>query len=77
VFSTSTPEVVEPRRLRVLAFEQDELERGLGVGEVRVAGAALGRFGAEQLAVERNRGFQVGDAQRELDTGHDGHPLVG
>jgi hypothetical protein len=44
-----------------LAFDQDELQRWLGDGEVGVAGTPLGGFGAEQLGVEGDRAFQVGD----------------
>jgi hypothetical protein len=69
--------VVYPGGLAGGAFEQDELERRLGDREVGVAGTALGGPGAEQPAVEGDRAFQVGDAQRELDTGHDGCSLPG
>lgn len=47
--------------LVALAFQRDELDRRLGDGEGGVAGAESGRFGAEQLAVEGNGAFQVGD----------------
>jgi hypothetical protein len=63
--------VVHPGGLAGGALDQDELERRLGDREVGVAGAALGGLGAEQLGVERDGAFQVGDAERELDTGHE------
>jgi hypothetical protein len=50
--------VVHPGGLAGLAFNEDELERGLGDGEVGVAGAALGGLGAEELGVEGDRAFQ-------------------
>jgi hypothetical protein len=65
-------EVVHPGGLARDALEQDELERRLGDGEVGVAGAALSGLGAQQPGVEGDRGLQVGDAEGELDTGHDG-----
>jgi hypothetical protein len=55
-------EVVQAGLLAGGALDQDELERRGGDGEVRVALAALGRFGAEQLGVEDDRRLQVGDA---------------
>jgi hypothetical protein len=66
--------VVHPGGLAGGSLEQDELERRLGDREVGVAGPPLGRLGAEQLGVEGDRGLQVGDAQRELDTGYDVPP---
>src|SRR5208283_4709816 len=51
-------------------LQQDELERRLGDGEVRVPGAALGGRGAEQLAVEGDGLVDVVDVEGELDTGH-------
>jgi DNA-binding transcriptional ArsR family regulator len=48
--------VVHPGGVARRAFEQDELERRLGDGEVGVAGTALGGLGAEQLRVEGEGG---------------------
>jgi hypothetical protein len=50
-------------------FDQDELERRPGDGEVGVAAAALGGLRAEELGVEGDGAFQVGDAEREMDSG--------
>ena len=52
------------------AFEQHELERWVGDGEVGVAGLALGRLGGEQLRVELDGLVDVGDVESELDAGH-------
>ena len=54
-----------------VALDEDELERGLGDGEVGVAGTDLGRLGGEQLGVEADGLVEVGDVQGELHTGHD------
>jgi hypothetical protein len=62
--------VVQPGVLTALALDQDEIERRLGDGEVRIAGPTLGRRGAEQLRVEGDRAFEVGNTQGELNTGH-------
>ena len=64
-------EVVHAGVLAGLALDEDELERRGGDGEVGVAGAALGRFGAEELGVEGDGAFEVGYAQGQLDAGHD------
>jgi len=53
-------------------FNQDQLERWLGDGEVGVALLELGRLGFEQLRVERDPFRQVVDVESELDTGHGG-----
>jgi hypothetical protein len=53
-------------RLAGGALDEDELQRGLGDGEVGVAGAALGGFGAEQLGVEL--GTQGGDSAAIFST---------
>jgi hypothetical protein len=45
-------EVVHPCGLALGAFDQDELQRGFGDGEVGVSVAEFGGFGAEQLAIE-------------------------
>ncbi|EGJ73764.1 putative Glyoxalase/bleomycin resistance protein/dioxygenase [Streptomyces sp. Tu6071] len=63
-------EVVQAGDLARLALDEDELERRRGDGEVRVSGAALGGLDAEHLGVEGDRCFEVGDVERELDTGH-------
>ena len=47
-------EVVQ--RAALGAFEEHQLERRVGDGEVGVAGLALGRLGAEQLRVEVDGG---------------------
>src|SRR4051812_15695145 len=65
-------EVVEAGLLAALAFDQDELERWLGDGEVCIAGPALRRCGVEEPGVEVNGGVEVADAERELDSGHVG-----
>jgi hypothetical protein len=49
------------------ALEQDEFERRVGDGEVRVPGPGLGRLDTEQLRVERGRGLDVVDVGGELD----------
>jgi drug/metabolite transporter (DMT)-like permease len=54
-------------------LQQDELEGRLGDGEVGVAGAELGRLGAEQLAVEGDGLGEVLDVEGELDAGHGCH----
>jgi hypothetical protein len=51
------------------AFDQDELERGLGEGEVGVAVAEFGGFGVEELAVEGHGRVQVRDPEGELYAG--------
>ena len=51
-------------------LDQDELQRGLGNGEVGVAGPDLRRLGAEQPAVEGDRLLQVVDVEGELYAGH-------
>jgi hypothetical protein len=48
-----------------------------GDREVGVAGPQFGRFDAEQLGVEGDRGFQVTDTQSQLHTGHEVLPIVG
>jgi hypothetical protein len=63
-------EVIHHRRLSLLAFEQDQLQRRLGDGEIRIPRAALGRRSAEQLGVEVDRRLKVGDRDRELHAGH-------
>jgi len=65
VFHLDT-EVVEGAALAGVLHEH-ELERGLGDGEVGVAGAALGGLGAEELGVERDRFVDVVDVECELD----------
>jgi hypothetical protein len=40
------------------------MRTSFGDGEVGVAGTALGGLGAEQLGVEGDGAFQVGDAER-------------
>jgi hypothetical protein len=62
-------EVVEGPAL-ALPFEEDELERGFGDGEVGVAGTTLGRLDTEELGVELHRSIEVGHVESELDTGH-------
>jgi ArsR family transcriptional regulator len=64
--------VIHPGLLAGRPLEKDELERGLGDGEVGVAGPSLGRLDVEQLRVELDRLFEIGDAQGELDAGHSG-----
>ena len=54
-------------------LNEDELEGRLGDGEVGVAGAELGRLGAEQLAVEGDGLVEVLDVEGELDAGHGCH----
>src|SRR5260370_1079158 len=63
-------EVIHHRRLPLLAFEEHQLQRRLGDGEVCIARAALSRPGAEQPGVEVDRRLKVSDPERELDTGH-------
>ena len=70
-------EVVHAGGLAGGALDEDELERRLRDREVGVAGAALGGLGAEQLGVEGDGAFEVGDAERELDAGHGGSSLRG
>jgi DNA-binding transcriptional ArsR family regulator len=53
------PDGAGPTGIGVGGLEQDQLQRRVGDGEVGVAGAALGRLGLEQLAVEGDRGVQV------------------
>ena len=63
-------EVVQAAAMaRVL--QQDELQRRLGNGEVRVAGADLGRLDAKQLGIEGDGFVDVADVEGELDTGHE------
>src|SRR5580693_6038604 len=62
-------EVVEAAAL-ARVFQQDQLQRRLGDGEVGVPGPALGGLGTEQRGVERDRLVDVVDVQRELHTGH-------
>src|SRR5262249_11088639 len=63
-------EVVEAPALAGV-FQQHQLERRLGDGEVGVAGPDLGRLGAEQLAVEGDGLADVVDVEGELQTaGH-------
>jgi hypothetical protein len=64
-------EVVHHRRLVGPALDEHQLERWLGDGEVGVAGSTLGRVDTEQRAVERDRPFEVGHAQGELNARHD------
>ena len=52
-------EVVQGARLAV-ALDQDQLQRRLGDGEVRVARPDLRRLGGEQLRVEVDRRVEVG-----------------
>jgi hypothetical protein len=59
-------EVVQAGVLTGLALDQDQLERGLGNGEVGVAGAELGGSDPEQRGVEGNRRLQVRDPEVEL-----------
>ena len=59
-----------------LALDEDELERGLGDGEVGVAVAEFGGLGAEELAVEGDGRVEVGDAEGELYAGHGEPPAV-
>ena len=61
VDSTSTPRWSR-RVAGRFTFDEDELERRLGDGEVRVPRPAFGELGAEQLGVEGDRAFEVGDA---------------
>ena len=51
-------------------LDENELERRLGDGEVRVAGPDLGRLGVEEPGVERDRRRQVVDVEGQLHTGH-------
>jgi hypothetical protein len=52
-------------------LQQDEFQWGIGDREVGVAGTQLGRFGAEQLAVEGDSLVEVADVEGELHTtGH-------
>ena len=64
-------EVVE-RSAVAGVLHEDELQRRLGDGEVRVAGPDLGRLGVEEPGVERDRRRQVVDVEGQLDTGHPG-----
>jgi hypothetical protein len=76
VDATSTPRwsirVGSPAR----TLEQDQLQRRLGDGEVRVAGPALRRRRVEQAGVEGDGRVEVGDAEGELDSGHEMPPGV-
>jgi hypothetical protein len=56
---------------------QDELERRLGDRKVRVAIPALGRFHAEQLAIEGDGLIEVVDVERELETRRGASSLPG
>ena len=60
-------EVVECPGLAV-AFDEDELERRLGDGEVGVAGTHLGGLGVEELGVELDGLLEVGDVEGQLDS---------
>ena len=59
-------EVVERAALAGV-LDQHQLERRLGDREVGVAGAALGRLGVEEAAVEVDGGVDVVDVEGELD----------
>ncbi|GAA4835944.1 hypothetical protein GCM10025787_14830 [Saccharopolyspora rosea] len=63
-------EVVHHRVLTGLTLQQHELERRFGDGEVGVARPQLGRFGAEELRVERDRSFEVANPKGELHARH-------
>ena len=56
-----------------VSLDEDQLEGWFGDGEVGVPGPDFGRFGAEQLGVELDRGVEVADVEGELDTGHGGN----
>jgi hypothetical protein len=62
-------EVVEAAAMTRL-FQQHQLQRRVGDGEVGIPRAALGRVGAEQRGVEGDGLVHVGDVERELKTGH-------
>src|SRR4029077_16054315 len=64
------PEVVHAATVAG-ALDQHQLERRLGHREVGVAVAHLRRIGAEQLAVEGDRGVEVVDVEGELESGHE------
>ena len=62
-------EVVERRPL--LTLEEDQFQRRIGDGEVRVAGLHLRRGRAEQAGVEGYRLVEVGHVDGELYSRHD------
>ena len=43
---------------------------GSAMAKLAYPGPTLGRFGPEQLGVELDRRVDVGDVERELDSGH-------
>ncbi len=51
-------------------LNEHQLQRGVGHGEVGVAGLHLRRSTAEELRVEVNGLTEVGDVEGELDSGH-------
>src|SRR5690606_17957102 len=65
-------EVVE--RPAALAFDEHQLERRVGDGEVGVARLPLGGLGGEELRVEVDGLVEVGHVEGELDSGHLGPP---
>ncbi|GEC10458.1 hypothetical protein SSP24_81130 [Streptomyces spinoverrucosus] len=67
-------EVVHAGRLARGAFDQDELERGIGDGEVGLAVAEFGGPGAEQLAVEGHGRVEIWDTEGQLYAGHGAPP---
>jgi hypothetical protein len=71
------PDVVQ-RAVCVGVVEEDQLERGVGDGEVGVAGPLLGRLDTEEVGVEAGGGVDVGDVEGELDAaGHRGGSFCG
>jgi len=62
-------EVVERAALAGV-LDEHELQRRLGHREVRVPGADLGGLGAEEPAVEVDRGLEVVHVDGELEAGH-------
>jgi hypothetical protein len=53
-------------------LEEHQLERGVGDGEVGVAGPDLGGLGGEQAGVEVDGLVEVADIESELQAAHGG-----
>jgi hypothetical protein len=62
--------VVDRAGLAVARGVQDQLERRVIYGEVGVPGPQLGRGRAEHRGVERDRGVQMADVDRQLHAGY-------
>ena len=67
---TEMVEVLEVGLLGLGVLEQDQLEWRVGHLEVGVAGATLVRLDLEQRRVELDRGLQICDVERELNSRH-------